>query len=203
MVRVKICGVTSLSDAVACVELGADLLGLNFWPGSRRRCAEDVARDVVREVGGCAEVVGVFVDAPVDEVRRVREATGIRWVQLHGDEPPGAVEALGPEAYKALRVGGEPVGATAARYPGERLLLDASVPGMIGGTGRTFDWSLAQALAQGRDLLLAGGLVPENVAEAVRAVRPWAVDVASGVERAPGQKDLARVKAFVDAARGA
>ena len=203
MVRVKVCGVTTVDDAVGSVDLGAELVGLNFWRRSPRRCELSAARAIEETVCGRARVVGVFVDATAEEVRRVLGETGIGWAQLHGDEEPGVLEALLPGAYKALRVGTDGVDAIAARYGGEHLLLDASVPGMAGGTGRTFDWSHARALAGSRQLILAGGLTPENVAEAVRAVRPWAVDVARGVERAPGVKDLARVRAFVDAARSA
>jgi phosphoribosylanthranilate isomerase len=122
---------------------------------------------------------------------------------LHGDEPPELVGALLPRAYKAIGVKDGSVVELARRYPGERLLLDASVPGMPGGTGRTFDWSIAAEVAKERKLTLAGGLTPENVAEAVRTVRPFRVDVASGVESTPGRKDPAKIAAFVEAAKGA
>lgn len=125
------------------------------------------------------------------------------WAQLHGAEPPALVEALLPHAYKALSVRGPEVEALSARYPGEHVLLDAFAPGLEGGTGRTFDWSIAAAVARQRRLTLAGGLTPDNVARAIEVVRPWRVDVASGVERAPGRKDAALVRAFVAAVREA
>ena len=129
--------------------------------------------------------------------------TGIEWAQLHGDEPPETVEALLPNAYKAIGVKDGSAVEIARRFPGEHLLVDASVPGIPGGTGRTFDWTIAETIARERTLTLAGGLVPENVAEAVRIVRPFRVDVASGVESSPGKKDPALVQAFVEAAKSA
>jgi phosphoribosylanthranilate isomerase len=201
MTAVKICGVTTATDAVMCAEAGAQALGINFWPGSVRCCGVEAARDIVAAVGGRVELVGVFVDAPVDEVRRTLAATGVVWAQLHGDEGPEAVAALLPHAYKALRVGDADVREEARRYPGEHLLLDALVRGQRGGTGHTFDWSLAEALVHERQLTLAGGLVPDNVAAAIRQVRPFRVDVASGVEAAPGRKDRAKVHAFMEAVR--
>lgn len=203
MTHVKICGVTNVPDAIASVEAGADLIGLNFWPGSPRRCEIDAARAIVDAVGARARLVGVFVDVDAAEIRRVLADTGIEWAQLHGHEPPEALSPLLPRAYKALRVGSEGVDAIAGQYGGRHILLDAKVPGMVGGTGATFEWELARGIANERELLLAGGLTPDNVVDAVRAVRPWAVDVASGVESAPGVKDHARVRAFVDAARSA
>jgi len=200
MVRVKICGLRSVAQASAAEAAGADLLGLNFWPGTPRRIDVETAAAIVAATS--VPCVGVFVDASVDEVRRVRAATGLRWVQLHGEEPPETLAALQPEAYKALGVASAKDVAAAARYGGEEVLLDARVPGAPGGTGVAFDWSLAVALAKERRLILAGGLRPENVAEAVRRVQPWGVDVASGVESSPGVKDEAAMRAFVAAAKG-
>ncbi len=202
MTRIKVCGLRSAEEAAACVELGVDTLGLNFWPGTPRWVDLPTARGIADAVAGRATLVAVFVNATRDEVTRVREETGIAWAQLHGDEPPELVEALLPYAYKAVRVGGASVRATVRAYPGERILLDAAVPGaMPGGTGQTFDWALAAEVARERPLVLAGGLRPENVAGAIRAVRPFQVDVASGVESAPGVKALDKVRAFVEAAR--
>ncbi len=203
MVRVKVCGVRTVDDAVACVDAGADTLGVNLWPGTRRAVDVATARAIAEAVGGRAEVVAVFVDATLDTIREVRETTGIEWVQLHGREPPALVEALLPHAYKALRASGPEVVAEARRYPGEALLLDAAVPGRVGGTGRTFDWSLAVPLARERQLTIAGGLHADNVGRAIAEVAPDRVDVASGVERTPGVKDLVRVRAFVAAVRRA
>ncbi|HEY8430448.1 MAG TPA: phosphoribosylanthranilate isomerase [Sandaracinaceae bacterium] len=200
--RVKICGVTSVEDALACADAGADAIGVNFWPGSKRRCELDVAERIARAVGDRVRVVAVFVDAPLEEIARVREATGIAWVQLHGREPASMIEALSPCAYKAVRPTSELDVREALALPGDELLVDASVPGVPGGTGRTCDWSLAARLSRARRVWLAGGLRAENVADAVRAVRPYGVDVASGVERSAGVKDHALVRAFVRAARG-
>jgi phosphoribosylanthranilate isomerase len=154
-------------------------------------------------VAGRALVVGVFVDASYDEIVETKRMTGIGCVQLHGDEPPEVVAKLLPHAYKAVRVRDAASIDQARRYPGEHVLLDAYVPGESGGTGQTFSWALAAELARERKVTLAGGLRPENVALAVAEVHPYCVDVASGVERAPGEKDLARVRAFVRAAKSA
>ena len=143
MVRVKICGVTSLDDALMCVEAGADAIGLNFWPGSVRRCEEPSAREIVAALGSRLLVVGVFVDADRGQIERLRDALGLGCVQLHGAEPPSLLESFLPHAYKALRVRGPEVLAEARRYGGEHVLLDAYVPGLPGGTGATFDWRLA------------------------------------------------------------
>jgi phosphoribosylanthranilate isomerase len=148
-------------------------------------------------------MVGIFVDFALDQVREILRETGIRWAQLHGEEPPELLAALLPNAYKAIGVKDGSAIELARTYPGEHLLLDASVPGMPGGTGRTFDWEIAAAVAKERKLTLAGGLTTDNVAEAVRTVRPFRVDVASGVESAPGRKDPALVRRFVAAAKSA
>jgi len=201
MVHVKVCGVTSLDDASMCVDLGVDAIGLNFWPRSVRRCELDVAHTIVSALRGKALFVGVFVDASEAEIARTIEQVGLDCVQLHGDEPPSLVERFLPHAYKALRVAGDSPLARVRSYPGDHVLLDAYVAGMPGGTGATFDWSLAREVALERKLTLAGGLVPSNVAEAVRVVRPYCVDTASGVESSPGVKDRELVMRFVEAAR--
>jgi len=201
MVEVKICGLTTVDDAVRCVELGADAIGLNFWAGSPRRVDVAKAREIVEAVADRATMVGVFVDFTLDQVREILQETGIPWAQLHGDEPPELLAELLPHAYKAIGVRDGSAIELARSYPGEHILLDASVPGMPGGTGRTFDWDIAATVAKDRKLTLAGGLNPRNVAEAIQAVNPFRVDVASGVEFAPGQKDHAQVQAFITAAR--
>jgi phosphoribosylanthranilate isomerase len=203
MTRVKICGLTTLDDAVMSVAAGADAIGLNFWSGSARRCEESVAHAIGTRLRGETLLVGVFVDAGLAEITRITKEVGLACVQLHGDESPELLAQLLPHAYKALRVRGPEITEEVARFPGEHVLLDAYVKGLPGGTGATFDWTLAEQIARVRKLTLAGGLVPENVADAVRAVRPYCVDTASGVESAPGVKDPERVRRFVANAKGA
>ncbi len=202
MVQVKICGITSIEDAELCVEAGADAIGLNFWAGSPRCVDRDTARAIVQAFGSTIEVVGVFVDAPLAAIEAARLELGFSWVQLHGSEEPEALAALLPSAYKAVGVSDSSAIEEARRYPGMRLLLDARVPGaMPGGTGKTFDWAIAAKIAQERELTLAGGLTPDNVADAVHQVRPRRVDVASGVERCPGEKHPTLVREFIAAAK--
>jgi phosphoribosylanthranilate isomerase len=203
MVEVKICGLTTVDDAVRCIEAGADAIGLNFWPRSPRNVDVPTARAIVQATGDRAVVVGVFVDFALEQVREILEETGVLWAQLHGDEPPEMVAELLPTAYKAIGVKDGSAIELARRYPGEHLLLDASVPGMPGGTGRTFDWEIAATIAKERKLTLAGGLNPDNVAEAIRAANPFRVDVASGVESEPGRKDPGLVRKLIAAAKPA
>jgi phosphoribosylanthranilate isomerase len=200
---VKICGITRVEDALLCIEAGASAIGLNFVPASRRRVDEGTASRIVQAVAGRIEVIAVVADLPLGEIARLRALLRFDWVQLHGDESPGDLTAALPHAFKAVRIGAEADVRAARGYGGERLLVDAKVPGEAGGTGVRLDWSLVRGLARERVLILAGGLVPENVGEAVQAVRPWGVDVASGVESAPGIKDPERVRAFVAGARAA
>ncbi len=202
-VRVKICGVTRLEDALLAVRLGADALGFNFWPGSRRFLAPAAAREIVRRLPPLVTAVGVFVDPSRDEVLRAVAASGVQVAQLHGDEPPALCSALPLPVVKAIRVRDAASLEALAAYDGlAGLLLDAPSPG-FGGSGATFDWTLAAAAAAARPVILAGGLGPANVAEAVRAVRPFAVDVASGVESAPGVKDGELMRRFIEAAKEA
>lgn len=202
---IKICGITSAEDAELAISAGADAIGLNFVPVSSRAVDHATARRIVSRVSGRVEVVGVVADLPVARARALRDAVGLSWLQLHGQEPPEDLEALGPAAYKAVRLGERADLLAASAYRGERLLVDAKVEGVLGGTGVAADWALAAELARTRSVILAGGLGPENVAQAIEEVRPWGVDVASGVERAgrPRHKDPDRLAAFVSAARGA
>ena len=212
MTIVKICGTTNLEDALAAVEAGADLLGFILYAKSPRYVAPAMVAEIVAGVRAAVPApprfVGVFVNAPPDEVLAVLAQTGLDLAQLHGDEPAAALAALQGRGFKAVR----PTGlddalalaeAYAALGAGPDLLIDAYAPHAYGGTGQRADWTAAAAVAQRvPHLLLAGGLTPENVAAAVEAVKPWGVDVASGVEASPGRKDHAKVRAFVAAAKG-
>ena len=205
-VRVKICGVRTVEDARFCVEAGADAIGVNFVPSSPRRVDTDEARAIVGAVGSEILVVGVVaVVAGMDlaAMRALRDATGVGCLQLHGGEPAGALEALLPHAYASVAVATEDDVARAEAMPGDYVMVDTKVQGALGGTGRTFDWNLVVGLAKRRRLVLAGGLVPGNVARAIEQVRPWCVDTASGVELSPGVKDPGKITAFIAAARAA
>ncbi len=210
MTRVKICGIRTLDEALAAVNAGADMLGFNFYPPSPRfvtpeRCAHLVAE--LRELASRVTLVGVFVNVPPAEVRRVLAFCGLDQAQLSGDEPPEHIAALGGRAFKAIRPArlatARLAAASYARRTPPVLLVDAATANSFGGSGQTANWEIAAALADKMPLLLAGGLRPDNVAEAVKAVRPWGVDVASGVEAAPGSKDAAKMRAFVRAVREA
>ena len=201
--HVKICGLTRIEDVEAAISAGADMIGLNFVPGSPRCIDVARARALAGAARGRVEIVGVVADLDPLQVKAIVADVGLDRVQLHGDEPPEVIGALAPHAFKALRIGGAEDVALAARYEGDLLLVDARVPGQQGGTGVRVDPALVVGLARARRLLLAGGLGPDNVAEAVRVVRPWGVDVASGVEDAPGIKDERKVRAFVHEARRA
>lgn len=205
MVRVKICGLRRAEDAAAAVTAGADALGFNFWPGSRRYIEPAGAARIVAEVPPQVLTVGVFVDEQPERVLAIAEQTGIMALQLHGNESPEYVDQLGDYLkIKTIKVGPGFQPKDLSRYPSASLfLLEGFVAGMVGGTGRTFDWSLAEMAKDYGKIILAGGLTPDNVAEAVRRVRPWGVDVASGVERKPGIKDPELIREFIQAARTA
>jgi phosphoribosylanthranilate isomerase len=207
IVHVKICGVRTLEEALFSCETGADLLGFNFYPSSPRfipplACARLLGSLANRQIA--IRTVGVFVNEAVERVTGILDDCGLDLAQLHGDEPPDDLTALDGRSFKALRLRDpETAVQEARRYarPGLRpaLLVDANFAGQYGGTGRAGDWSLARALADHFPVLLAGGLNPGNVAAAIRQVRPWGVDVASGVESAPGRKDRQKIAAFIKA----
>jgi phosphoribosylanthranilate isomerase len=203
VVKVKIEGITTPEDAEMAIDAGADALGFVFYPPSPRSVDALVAREIVRIIPPFVTSVGVFVNESVEHVRRVREEVGLLAVQLHGDETPEMVRALGSWAIKAFRVGPDFSPGVIKSYGVSTFLLDAYRKGLPGGTGEIFDWDIAiECKTLGR-LILAGGLSPENVVEAVRKVHPYAVDVATGVESEPGRKDPSKVKAFIQAAKAA
>lgn len=195
--RVKVCGITRVEDAVFAVEAGVTLVGLNFVPASPRCVSVETARMLVAAIAGRAEVVGVVANLQPAEMLSLRTEARIDSLQLHGDEPPESFRGLSSNDYKAVRVADASDVEEARRYPGNRILVDAKVPGVLGGSGHAFDWQLVADLARERELLLAGGLTPDNVAGAIRQVQPWAVDVASGVESAAGVKDREKVLSFI------
>jgi phosphoribosylanthranilate isomerase len=202
--HVKICGVRTAEDARACVELGARSIGVNLIPLSPRHVDAATARELSRAAHAAdprTVVVGVVADLTLEAMRALVRDAELDCLQLHGEESPATLSALLPHAYKAARIATAEDVERARAYPGAHLLVDAKVPGALGGTGHTFDWRLVKELARERRLTLAGGLRPENVASAVRAVAPYCVDVASGVELTPGEKDLDAVRRFIAAAR--
>lgn len=209
MIRVKVCGVTRPQDARLAVDLGATLLGLNFWPGSPRCLSVAQAREVADAVRGRATLVGVFVDQPAALVAATAAAVGLDVAQLHGDETPAAAAALPLPVLKALRVpeGADPAAAAAPWAGCWGVLFDAPRPGQYGGTGEAWRWERAAGALPGGRVLLAGGVAPGRVRDLVaRCVRaasapPWGLDVCSGVESAPGTKDATRLRALFEEVR--
>jgi phosphoribosylanthranilate isomerase len=206
-VRVKICGVTRPDDARRAVELGAWAIGLIFHPASPRACDPEVAEEIGAELRREVAVTGVFVNRPLDEVTDLADRCSLSILQLHGDEGPAycqeAARRTGARIMKAVRVRDASTLRALAAWSVDLHLLDAHVPGRRGGTGETFNWELAGAHPGGTPVVLSGGLTPDNVGAGIAAVRPFAVDTASGTEAAPGRKDPAKVEAFfraVDAA---
>ncbi|HEU5073297.1 MAG TPA: phosphoribosylanthranilate isomerase [Polyangiaceae bacterium] len=205
MVWVKICGVTSVADAVLARDAGADAIGLNFVASSPRAIDLELGRRIRDAVADSLEVVAVVADWEHERLLELRAAVAPDWLQLHGSEATDALAQLLPRAYKVIHVHDRSDVARAEAYAGDRLLVDTKVPGQLGGTGLTFDYALVRELARVRSLILAGGLNPTTVAAAVQLVEPFGVDVASGVEvpGEPRQKDPERVRRFVEAAKQA
>lgn len=204
MTVIKICGITRLEDGLLAAELGASALGFVFWPNSPRFIDPYRARPIVRRLPPFVSTVGVFVDQPLEFVRGVAGLLRLGAAQLHGHEPASFCESLQTRVIKTIPMteqvrfdGGY------REYPNATLLVDAHDPQRYGGTGRTVDWAQAAELARHRRVILSGGLRPDNVAKAIRTVRPYAVDVSSGVEREPGIKDATKLRAFMAAALAA
>ena len=212
---VKICGITNRDDACAIAEFGPDAIGLNFYEPSRRYVSPDQAREIVAALPEAVEPIGLFVNHPQAEIRRICKHCGLKMIQLHGDETAEFIVDLAEfKIIRALRIGGDGLPRVADELAtistlGIRLsgcLIDAHVTGAYGGTGQTAPWSVLATEWNSNDwppLILAGGLNPANVADAVREVHPWGVDVASGVEAQPGRQNLAKVRRFIQQARSA
>ena len=206
--RVKICGITNLRDAQDAVDNGADAIGFNFYPGSKRYISPSDAALVSAQIPMRVEKIGVFVNSTLEEMLEIENEIQLDSVQLHGDESPEFIENVRAESeasiIKAVRIdaGFDPT--DILKYKADAILLDAFSESERGGTGQTFDWTIAKKCVELVDqVYLAGGLSPDNVADAIRTVRPFAVDVASGVESLPGKKDPAKVSAFIKAAKEA
>jgi len=203
-VKVKICGITSVADARVAAEAGADMIGLMFYEKSPRQISMETAVEIVRSISPFVARVGVFVNPPEELVTRAIAACGLNLLQFHGDEPPEFCTQFGVMSMKAFRMRDAESLRALANYPTDAWLLDAYTSDQFGGTGEKFNWDLAvEATKSGRPVFLAGGLTPDNVAEAVCKVQPFGVDVSSGVESAPGKKDAAKVKLFIERARAA
>ncbi len=203
MTKVKICGITNLEDALFAVDAGTDALGFVFYPQSPRYITPDRAREIVLRLPPFVAKVGVFVNEEMDRVKEIMAYCHLDYAQLHGDETPEQVAALAPRAIKAVRVRSAADVEQLSAYRAAAYLLDAYHPTKPGGTGETWDWGLAVAAKRYGPIILAGGLTPDNVTDAIARVHPYAVDVSSGVEAAPGIKDRQRVRRFITAAKGA
>jgi phosphoribosylanthranilate isomerase len=203
--RIKFCGITNLGDAERAVAAGAWAIGLIFWPRSPRRCEPDAAIEIAAAVKRRAEVAGVFVNATLDHVAETADAVGLTMLQLHGDEGPAycaeAARRTGCQVIKAARVRSGADVQALTTFHTDYHLLDSYTAGVPGGTGETFAWEIARTHRGRTPVILSGGLTPDNVAEAIEAVRPFAVDVASGTEASPGVKDPDKLGAFAAAVR--
>jgi phosphoribosylanthranilate isomerase len=202
MVRIKICGITNLEDALLAAALGADALGFIFYAKSPRHVAPEAAREIIAQLPPFVASVGVFVDEDAAVVQELAANVGLDWVQLHGQESPEYCRNLGRRVIKAFRIQDEDSLRRLADYQGaaQALLLDTYKKGQVGGTGEIFDWHLAREAKKYGHIILAGGLNPDNVAQAIEVAEPDAVDAASGTEAAPGKKDPAKLRAFFKAA---
>lgn len=201
MLRVKICGITNINDALHAVDAGADALGFIFYPESPRYIPPDTARSIIARLPPFTSSVGVFVNADRDDIQRVIKECELSLVQLHGDESSDDCLALGRPVIKAIRLRSRDDLILMREYAVRGFVLDAYVDGTWGGTGETVDWGLAREATRYGPTILAGGLTPDNVGRAVAEVQPFGVDVSSGVETAPGKKDSEKVRQFIVAAR--
>ncbi len=200
--RVKICGITRREDAESAIEAGAGALGFVFIPSSRRYITPADAGTIVRSLPPLVSTVGVFADAPRHDVLSAIRNSGISCLQFHGHERPEEMRGYPLPVYKAFRVAPDFDVNMLATFPGPAYLLDTFVEGEVGGTGRSFDWQVAVGAKRFGQIILAGGLTPENVTEAIRVVSPYAIDVSSGVEDSPGVKNRERIRALLDAVKG-
>ena len=203
MLRVKICGITRQQDALAAAKAGADAIGLQFYKKSVRYVTPEEAVQIRKQLPPFISIVGVFVNAEREEIQRITELIRLDYIQLHGDEGPDSYRDLPARTIKTVRVGSQNDLCGLNDFPADALLLDAKVGDQYGGTGQRFDWSLLHGLTTSLPLILAGGLRPDNIAEAVKATNPHAVDVSSGVESAPAIKSYDKMRVFIQRARSA
>ena len=201
MIRIKICGITHLTDALTAVEAGADALGFNFVPDTPRFVKPDQVAAIVAELPPFITTVGVFASKDAAKLSTIANQCRLDAIQLHADVTPEFCRNLDRRVIKAVRVKDESSLSILSDYDVNAFLLDAYVEGMMGGTGHVFDWDLALKAKNYGQIIVAGGLNPDNVAQAVRHVKPYAVDVSSGVESQPGRKDPDKVRKFIDAVR--
>ncbi|MBN2319033.1 MAG: phosphoribosylanthranilate isomerase [Acidobacteria bacterium] len=201
--KVKICGITGYEDAALAVDAGADALGFNFFPPSPRYIDPKAASAIIRRLPPFVVTVGLFVNVErPEDLERTALIAGVEVIQLHGDESPDYCRMLSNRPLiKALRIGDKPVAPDLDSYPVRAFLLDVKDDVLFGGTGKSFDWNLARGIDRKRPVILAGGLRPDNVQAAIRTVRPYGVDVCSGVEREPGKKDPVKLVEFMDEVR--
>ncbi|WP_129125578.1 phosphoribosylanthranilate isomerase [Geomonas oryzae] len=201
MTKVKICGITSVDDALLAVDAGADALGFVFFEKSPRHVTPDVAAGIIAKLPPLVQVVGLFVNADPDVVNRTADHCGLDIIQLHGEESPEFCRLVRRRVMKAFRVRGPESLVPLPEFHVAAYLLDAYSPNAYGGTGEVFDWECAIAAKEHGPIVLAGGLTPDNISAAVTQVRPYAVDVSSGVEAAPGKKDPDKVRRFIQLAK--
>jgi phosphoribosylanthranilate isomerase len=204
MVRIKICGITNLEDALLACELGADALGFIFYPQSPRQVAPETAREIIAQLPPFVASVGVFVDEAAAVVQELAARVGLDWVQLHGQESPEYCRNLGRRVIKGFRIQDKKSLLELKPYRDavQAFLLDTYKKGQVGGTGESFDWRLVREAKPYGRIILAGGLTPENVAQAIEVAQPQAVDAASGTEAAPGRKDPEKLRAFFAGVKG-
>ncbi len=204
MVKVKICGITTLEDALTAIEAGADALGFVFYSASPRHVSTEQAADIIRKLPPFVQTVGLFVDEKMTVVNAIADHCRLDVIQLHGEETPAYCESVNRRVIKAFRVKDISTLNLLVPYHVSGYLLDAWSPDAHGGTGQVFNWDIAaEAVLGGRNIILAGGLTPENITESIRQVHPYGVDVSSGVEYAPGRKDAFKVRRFVELAKQA
>lgn len=203
MLKIKICGITNLEDTLLAAELGADALGFIFYPKSPRYVAPAAAREIIAHLPPFVVSVGVFVDEEAHMVRELAAQVGLDWVQVHGQESPDYCRSLGRRVIKGFRMKDASSLKDLEPFQGavQAFLLDTYKKGQVGGTGETFDWELARQARQYGQIVLAGGLTPDNAAQAIKVAQPRAVDTASGTEAAPGKKDPEKLRAFFKAVR--
>ena len=207
MVKVKICGITNSEDALAACEYGADALGFIFYKKSPRFIELERVKDIIKDLPPFVTTVGVFVDEDADRISEIADAAKLDIIQLHGSEPPEFCNVFKRKIIKAFKIQGQGARGKGQeneirRYTVSAYLLDTYKEGVEGGTGETFNWEIAKEAKGFGRIILAGGLTPQNVAEAVETVMPYGVDVSSGVEQKPGKKDLQKVKNFIERAKG-